>query len=96
LLWVAKRWLPTVRKEQEGGNGFIVFCILFHNYEMDFQLTLYVLLCIKPQNPIYIGNIPANAREFTVKTEAPLLTHYVVPRYFCTYCFDMYQEHCNR
>jgi len=96
LLWVFKCWLPTVRKEREGGNGFIVFYILFHNCEMDFQLTLYVLLCFKPQNTIYISNIPTNARELTVKADAPLLTHYAVPRYCCTYCFDIYQDHCNR
>lgn len=86
LLWVSKCWLPTVRKEWEGRNGFIIFCILFYNDKMDFQLTLYVLPRIKPQNPICISNIPSNAREFTVKTEAPLLTHYIVPGYCCTYC----------
>lgn len=82
LLGVSKRWLPTVSKEWEGASGFIVFPILFHNYEMDFQLTLYVLLRIKPQPPYCpIGNTLTDAREFMAKAEAPLLTGYVVPRY---------------
>lgn len=85
LLWASKCWRLTARREWEGANGFIVFCILFHNCEMDFQLTFSVLLYIIPQNPFYFSNIRTNAREFTVKTKTPLLTHWVMPRYCCTY-----------